>query len=155
MKRSGVQLVLLLEPGTGRDIYFTPDNQLDTGLFAELIQLNNPIHHPVVGDGDGTLSQFLCPGRDVPQPAGAVQQAVFGMQMKMDKRHHGTSLRLYSFDYSGIWPVIQWMLPPPIRMSRAGIWMISRVGNNPARIAAALLSFGSPKAGMTTAPLEM
>ena len=57
--------------------------------------------------------------------------------------------------HTGICWVMQWILPPPIRISRAGMATTSRVGNSACKMACAFSSIGSPNAGMTTARLAI
>ena len=64
---------------------------LDPGGFCGFIEVNTTVHHAVVGDGNGGLSQLLHPVHDPVDAAGAVQKAVFGMDMQMYKAHGFTS----------------------------------------------------------------
>ena len=56
------------------------------------IEVDAPVHDPVVGDGAGGHAQGLEPLHQLGDAACAVQQAVFRMQMQMRKAH-GRDLR--------------------------------------------------------------
>ena len=73
--------------GTGRHIDLTADNGVNPPLLGGFIEVNDPIHGPVVGDGHRLLAQLFHPIHELLNAAGAVQQAVFRMQMKMGKGH--------------------------------------------------------------------
>ena len=60
-----------------------------------------------------------------------------------------------SFLFCGICCVIQWMLPPPVRISLAGIGYIFRSGKHSERMLTACASFSSPNCGTITPPFEM
>ncbi len=74
-----VQLVDLIKAAAGGNVQLTADDGLDPGLFGGLVEIHAAVHHAVVGDGNGGLSQLLHPLHQRAQTAGAVQQAVFGM----------------------------------------------------------------------------
>ena len=80
-----VHLVDLVEAGAGGHIDLAPDDGLDAGLFGRLVKLHAAVHHPVVGAGDGGLAALLDPLHQPVDPAGAVQQAVLGVDVQMDK----------------------------------------------------------------------
>ena len=78
-----IELVDLLKPGAafGRHIHLTADDGLDALGLAGAVKVNDAVHHAVVSDGAGGLSQLLHHLGQVPDAAGAVQQAVFRMNM--------------------------------------------------------------------------
>ena len=80
-----VHLVDLVEAGAGGHIDLAPDDGLDAGLFGRLVKLHAAVHHPVVGAGDGGLAALSDPLHQPVDPAGAVQQAVLGVDVQMDK----------------------------------------------------------------------
>ena len=59
------------------------------GFYARLprlvIKLYGAVHIAMVSQGQGTHTQFLCPVNEVVYPAGPVQEAVFTMDMEVDK----------------------------------------------------------------------
>ena len=80
-----VDLADLIKAGAGGYIDFTPDDGLNACFFGGLVKLHTPVHHPVVGAGDGRLAALLDPLHHLIDAAGAVQQAVFGMNMQVYK----------------------------------------------------------------------
>ena len=80
-----VDLVYFIKTGAGGNVDLTADDRLDACFFRRLVKLHAPIHHPVVGAGNGSLSALLHPVHQLVDAAGTVQQAVLGMDMKMDK----------------------------------------------------------------------
>ena len=81
MGEVGVILVHLLEPGPapGCHIHLTADDGLDPLRLAGLIEVDDPVHDAVVGDGHRLLAQLLHPLDQFIDPAGAVQKGKFGM----------------------------------------------------------------------------
>ena len=100
---AAVHPVDLIEPGAGRHIDLTADDGLDPRLFRCLIELYTAVHDPVVGAGNCGLAALLDPFHQLVDPAGAVQQAVLGMQMQVDEllccaAHDCTSSALWRID---------------------------------------------------------
>ena len=91
----GVHPVDFIQTGTGRHIHLAAQNRLDPRLFRRFVKLHGAVHHPVVGDRHRRLPHVLYPFYQLLHAAGAVQQAVFAVYMKMNKTGHpGTSLCL-------------------------------------------------------------
>ena len=67
--------------GAAGHIDLTANNRLDTGSFCRLIEIDTAIHNAMVGNGNGGLSQFLDPVHHTADAAGAIQEAVFCMNM--------------------------------------------------------------------------
>ena len=82
-----VQLVDPVKAGAGSHIDLAADDGLDPRRLAGLIEVDNAVHHPVVGDGYRFLPQLLHPLDQALDAAGPVQQGVFRMRMKMCKAH--------------------------------------------------------------------
>ena len=80
-----VDLVDSVKPGPGGHVDLAANDGLDARSLGRPVKVHRPVHHPVVGDRHGGLPQFLGPGHQALNPAGTVQQAVFRMNMKMDK----------------------------------------------------------------------
>ena len=80
-----VDLVHFVKTGAGGNVDLTADDGLDACFFRCLVKLHAPIHHPVVGAGNGSLSAFLHPVHQLVDAAGTVQQTVFGMDVEVDK----------------------------------------------------------------------
>ena len=80
-----VDLVDLIETGAGGNVDFAPDDGLDARLFGCLIKLHAAVHHAVVGAGNGGLAALLHPIHQLIDAACAVQQAVFRMDMEVNK----------------------------------------------------------------------
>ena len=60
---------------------------LDAGLPGSFIKINDSIHHAMVRDSHAVHAKLLCPGCQLPDFTGAVQKAVFRMDMQMGKCH--------------------------------------------------------------------
>ena len=73
------------------NIDLTADDGLDSGSLRSLIKINTAVHHTVIRNGYGGLSQFLDPVHHTVYAAGTVQQTVFGMYMQMGKAHRSIS----------------------------------------------------------------
>ena len=80
-----VDPVHLVEPGAGSHIDLAADDRLNACLFGCLVKIHTAIHCAMIGNGNGGLPQLLHPVENFIDPAGAVQQAVFGMDMKVCK----------------------------------------------------------------------
>ena len=83
MSGFGVILVYLVKSGTGRHIDLTADDRVDPLCLAGPVKVNSAVHHTMVGNGAGGLAHlFDAPGQ-VTDAAGAVQQAILRMDVKM------------------------------------------------------------------------
>ena len=79
----GVELMDLLKPGAprGADVDLAADDGLDPRRLAGPVEVDHPVHAAVVGDGHRLLAQVLHPLHQLFDPAGAVQQRKFRVQM--------------------------------------------------------------------------
>jgi hypothetical protein len=68
-----------------RYIKLTAKDWLYPGLPGSEIEIDYPIHCAVIGDGQAIHSQFLGPGDELRDGAHAIEEAIFGMNMKMSK----------------------------------------------------------------------
>ena len=84
------QGALVLHVGT--HVYLAPDHGMNTGVLARLVKLHRAVQHAVVGDGAGVHAQLLHALDQLLDPARAVQQAVFRMQMQVREGHGRPSL---------------------------------------------------------------
>ncbi len=82
-----VQLGVAVLHAARRHVGFQPDDRLDAGFFGRLVEVDHAEHRAVVGDGHrrhihlfDALDQLL----DVRE---AVEQRVFGMDVKMGEGH--------------------------------------------------------------------
>ena len=73
-------------------IGFTPD-------LAGAVEIDRAVHYAVVGDRDGVLSQLLYTLCQLFDAAGAVEQGILAMHMKMNERH-------IFYSSSGLKPII-------------------------------------------------
>ena len=78
-----VQLVDLVEPGPalGGDVHLAADDRLDPLRLAGAVKVHGTVHDAVVRDSAGGLAHGLHDAGQVPDAAGAVQQAVLRMDM--------------------------------------------------------------------------
>ena len=81
MPGGAVQLVDPVEAGPGGHVDLAADDGLHPGGLAGPVEVDNAVHHPVVGDGHGGLAQGLHPLDELFDAAGPVQQGVFGVEM--------------------------------------------------------------------------
>ena len=79
----GIELVDLVEPGTalGRHINLAADDGLDALRLAGPVEVDNAVHDAVVRDGAGGLPHGLHHAGQILDAAGAVQKAVFRMDV--------------------------------------------------------------------------
>ena len=84
-----IKFMNLVKPGPplGGHIDLTADDGLDALGQTGAIKINDAIHNAVVCDGTGGLPHLFDGFRQIPNPAGTVQKAVFSMDMQMHKRH--------------------------------------------------------------------
>src|SRR3989442_9121212 len=67
------------------DVGLYADDGVDAGLFGPQVELDHPIHRPVVGDRYGRHAQLLDPGNEGGGPAMTVEEAVRGGQVQVDE----------------------------------------------------------------------
>ena len=65
----------------GRHIYLASDDRMDSLGLGGLIKIHRAVHGAVVGNGHRGRPLAYRRINELIDPAGAVQQAVFGMQM--------------------------------------------------------------------------
>ena len=73
-------------------IHLAADNGLDARRLGGFIKIDTAVHDPVVRNGHTVLAQFLHPVHQAADAAGPVQQAVFRMDVQIDKAHFGSSV---------------------------------------------------------------
>ena len=83
----GVQLIGFVQPGAPGHIYLAADDRMDALGLAGPIEVDGAVHNAVVRDGHSRLPQLLYQLRQVPDAAGAVQQAVLRVDVQMGKGH--------------------------------------------------------------------
>ncbi len=83
MAALGVELMDLVEPAPalGSDVHLAADDGLDVLRLAGPVKVHRAVHDAVVRDGAGRLAHALHDTGQVPDAAGAVQQAVLRMDM--------------------------------------------------------------------------
>ena len=81
--RFPVQIVGLVKAGAWGHIDFAADDGLDPGFFGGAVKIDHAEHGAVIGDGAGRLAQLLQPFHQTLDPAGAVQETVFGMNVQV------------------------------------------------------------------------
>ena len=90
-------IIYLVDPvrhGPLGQINLTANNRLDPGGFRRLVEINTAVHDPMIGNGNGRLTQLLDPVHHAADTASAVQKTVFRMNMKMYKTHDTISLAI-------------------------------------------------------------
>ncbi len=79
MPRRTVQLMDPVEPGAGGHVDLASNDGLHPRRLAGPVEVDDPVHHPMVGDGHGGLAQLLHPLHQLVDAARAVQKGVFCM----------------------------------------------------------------------------
>ena len=82
-----VERIHLVKARSRRDIDLAADDRLDPGGLRGLVEINDAVHHAVIRQGDGLLPKLLDTGHHVLDAARAVKQAVFRVDVQMDKSH--------------------------------------------------------------------
>ena len=83
-----VDAMNLIQVAAGRHIHLTPDDGLNALLFAGAVKLHRPVHAAVIGDGHGRLAQLFTALGQTFDAAVSIQEAVFGVQVKVYKIGH-------------------------------------------------------------------
>ncbi len=68
-----------------RDVNLAPDDRLDAFLARFLPKIHDPMHRPVIGDGERGQFQVARLLDEFVQPARAIEQRILGVQMQMDE----------------------------------------------------------------------
>ena len=87
----GIKLVLLVETGAAGHIHLAADDGMDALRLTGAVEIDGAVHGAVVRDGAGSLPHLFDQFGQVTDAAGAVQQAIFRMDVKVSKRHHCAS----------------------------------------------------------------
>ena len=70
------------------DVCFAADDRFDPGILHRVIEIDRAVQDAVIRNSAGVHPQLFQPVCKRTDPAGAVQQAVFRVQMKMRKAHN-------------------------------------------------------------------
>ena len=92
--RLAVERVDLVKARARRDIDLAADDRLDVRCLCRPVEVDHAVHHAVVRDGDSVLPELFDARHDILDAARPVEQAVFRMDMQMDKTHDSASLKL-------------------------------------------------------------
>ena len=85
--RVPVGSAFLLVSRAGGDVRLLADYRVDAGGFGLQVEIDRAVEHPVVGQGDRRHPGLCRQADHVRDPAGAVEQAVFGVRMKVGEAH--------------------------------------------------------------------
>ena len=85
--RVAVGTTFFLMSRTGRDVDLLADDGVDPGGFGLNEELDGPVQHTVIGKGDRRHPGLLGEANHVRDPAGPVEQAVFGMSVEVNEAH--------------------------------------------------------------------
>ena len=92
-----VRLAVLGHIAPGRHIGLDAQDRLDALLFALPIEVDDPVHDPMVRDRHGALPQCLGAGHQGRYARRPVQKGVLGMNMQMHEGNgHGAHLQMVS-----------------------------------------------------------
>ena len=95
-----IQAVHLVRHPPGGHIDLAADDGLDPRCLGSFIEINAAVHDTVIGQGHGGLPQLLYPVHKAVDAAGAVQQAILAMDMKMYKTHCSASFASSTIRFS-------------------------------------------------------
>ena len=76
-------VLALLAEAVFHHVGLEPDDGLDAGLAALLVELDDAGEHPVVGDGQGRHAQLHRPADQVVHLAGPVERRVVGVDVQV------------------------------------------------------------------------
>ena len=76
--------LLLDRPAVLDEIGLEADDRFDPVLLAGLVEVDGPVHHAVVGEPEGGLTELRGPGGHRVDLAGAVEQRVLAVGVEMD-----------------------------------------------------------------------
>ena len=76
-----------VKAGARRHIDLAAQNRADSRFLCRLIEIYYAVHCPVIRNCERIHSELLCPGDNLPDLAGAIQQRIFCMYMKVCKCH--------------------------------------------------------------------
>ncbi len=80
-----VQVRVAVTHGAVSDVGFDADDRFDPPGFAGAVKLDDAIHGPVVGKGEGGLVQRFGAGDQIINAAEAVEQGVFAVDVQVDE----------------------------------------------------------------------
>ena len=83
----GIKFMHLIKARTAGHIDLAADDRMDTLRLTGAVKINGAVHGTVVRDRHRRLPHLLDQLRKVTDTAGAVEQAIFRMNMEMCKRH--------------------------------------------------------------------
>jgi hypothetical protein len=78
---------LPVKAAAGRNINFTPDQWFDPFFLGSFIKFNGAKHNSMICNGYRRHAKGMGPVDNGADPCGTIQQAVFGMAMKVDKQY--------------------------------------------------------------------
>ena len=95
-----IQAVNLVCHSPGGHIDLAADDGLDPRCLGSFVKINAAVHDTVIGQGHGGLPQLLYPVHKAVDAAGAVQQAILAMDVKMYKTHCSASFASSTIRFS-------------------------------------------------------
>ena len=81
----GVDFRFLVAMGARCNVGLDADDRLDARRAAGLVELDRPVHRPVVGDAQAGHAQVRGPSGQRPDPAQAVEKAEFRVDVEVDE----------------------------------------------------------------------
>ena len=96
-----------VEERAGRDVNFTADNRLNAASLRRLVKINHAVHCAVIRYREGIHAEIFRGVEQVVNPRRAVKQAVFGVNMQMNKiAHENPSRKFLSLYQNSVAPTI-------------------------------------------------
>ena len=96
---------ILIKARTGSYVHLTTNYRLDSFFNARFVKIHGAVKDAVVSQGDSAVALGFRLFRNVDYPAGAVEEAVFTVKMKMSETVTHRSCALLSFWLFLLFPV--------------------------------------------------
>jgi len=82
---AGLLLALAFQHGAVGHVGLAADDRPDARVLGFLVEIDDPVHDPVIGDGQGRHAQLLGLVDGLADAAAAVEQTVLGVEMQVDE----------------------------------------------------------------------
>ena len=83
---------LPVEAGARGHVDLAAEDRTDARVKRRLVKVDDAVHGAVIRDGERIHAQLFCPGYDLFDLAGAVQQGILCVNVQMCKCHRFSSL---------------------------------------------------------------
>jgi hypothetical protein len=87
-----IELRVAFAHGAGGQVSFDADDRFDTGGSSLIVELDHPEHGAMIGQRDRAHAHFFDAPHELLDVAEAIEEGVFGVDVKVDKTHRGPDL---------------------------------------------------------------